>query len=256
MNFPRVVPAVVFALLSCALAVAAAPSHAPSSRARTPRDPCLSLPSKWQRAACESYGGSAPGDEYFGPLKISYLGIDNTAHDVTIQSGAYTTDAGLISRIRFADLALRDWERKYPRDPQLPRSYYLMIRALSKIYTQSAQQEAWVYMQHVVHHFPGSYFAKTLRSAMSRGFTEHWFAAPQPCPTPARNQIGELTPIATPIPSPVPRRGLPKIDIMSPPCVSVIIPTPEATATNARAATATPSATPTPTETPSPTSSP
>lgn len=243
---PRVVLAVTLALLSCALAVASAPSHAPL-RSRTPRDPCLSLPSKWQRAQCESYGSSAPGDEYFGPLKVSYLGIDNTAHDVAIESGEYTTDPGLISRIRFADLALRDWERKYPRDPQLPRSYYLMIHALSKIYTQSAQQEAWTYMRYVIRAFPGTYFAKALRLDVARGFTEHWFAAPQPCPTPARNQIGELTPIATPIPTPPVTRGQPKIDVMTPPCISVIIPSPLPTATSAHHVASTPTPTPTPT---------
>jgi hypothetical protein len=250
MNLPRIVLAATFAFLSCALAIAAAPSHAISPRLRVPRDPCLSLPSKWQRAQCESYGSSAPGDEYFGPMKISYLGIDNTAHDVAIESGAYTTNSGLISRIRFADLALRDWERRYPKDPQLARSYYLMIRALKKIYTQSAQQEAWRYMQHVIQAFPRTYFAKTLRLDTARGFTEHWFAAPQPCPTPARNQIGELTPIATPVPTPQPRRGQPKIDIMTSPCISVIIPSPLPTATSA--GTATPTPIPTPTSSPSP----
>jgi hypothetical protein len=225
MNLPRMVLAVTLALFSCALAIAAAPSPSVSHRSRSPRDSCFSLPSKWQRAQCESYGRSAPGDEYFGPLKISYLGIDNTAHDVAIESGAYTTDSGLIARIRFADLALRDWERKYPRDPELPRSYFLMIHALLKIYTQPAQQEAWRYMQHVIHAFPGTYFAKLLRADASRGFTEHWFVAAQPCPTPARNQIGELAPIATPVPTPQPRAGQPRVDIMTPPCISVIIPT-------------------------------
>jgi hypothetical protein len=218
------VPALTLALFAGAAAVAATPTHESPQHVRAPRDPCLALRSKWQRAQCESFDRSAPGDEYFGPLKISYLGIDNTAHDVTIESGDYTTDSGLIARIRFADLALRDWERKYPHDPQLPRSYYLLIRALKKIYTQPAQQEAWTYMQHVIHAFPGTYFAKELLVDTKRGFTEHWFAAPEPCPTPARNQVGELTPIATPIPTPAPRAGKPKVDIMTPPCISVIIP--------------------------------
>jgi hypothetical protein len=212
---------------------AAAPAHRPNTSRGGKRqaDACVSKPSKWQREQCEFYTHSAPGDEYFGPLKISYLGIDNTAHDVAIEAGAYTIDPRLIARVHFADLALRDWERKYPGDPQLARSYFLMAEVLRKIYTQPAQREAFSYMQHVVYSFPGTYFAKVLRADLARGFTEHWFALPEICPTPFPvNQRGreEPTPIATPAatPSPRPAPGQPTIDVITPPCVQPATPSP------------------------------
>jgi hypothetical protein len=199
------------------------------------RDPCLSKPSRWQREQCEGFTQSAPGDEYFGPLKISYLGIDNTVHDVAIEAGGYTIDPGLIARVHFADLALRDWARQYPGDPQLPRSYFLMVEVLRKIYTQPAQQEAFAYMQHVVRAYPHSYFAKILRADLARGFTEHWFALPQICPTAPPSLQGRVpsvpTPIATPAatPSPTPAPGQPAIDVITPPCVEPPSPSPTPT---------------------------
>lgn len=167
-------------------------------------------------------------------MKISYLGINNTARDVAIQAGAYTTDPRLISKVAFADEALRAWEHKYPGDPQLARSFFLMAIVLRKIYTQDAQQRAWAYMQHIIHVYPGSYFAKVMRADIARGFTEHWFALPEFCPTPlpaaeprrraTPEPSAEPTPIPTPSPTPPP--GAPKTQILIPACVQPATPTP------------------------------
>ncbi len=187
------------------------PRHAPS------KDACSSLASRWQRSQCESFHNSAPGDEYFGRMKMSYLGIDNTAHDVAIEAGAYTTNPGLITRLEFADEALRQWEQRYPGDPQLARSYFLMIEVYRKVYTQDAQQRAWAYMQHVIHAYPSSYFAKILRIDVARGFTEHWFASPQTCPA-------KPPPFETTTPTPP---GQPKVVVIIPPCVQPQTPEPD-----------------------------
>ncbi len=172
-------------------------------------------------------------------MKMSYLGIDNTARDVAIEAGAYTTNPGLIARIAFADEALREWERRYPGDPQLARSYFLMVEVLRKIYTQDAQQRAWTYMQHVIAVYPASYFAKLLRADVGRGFTEHWFAIAQICPTPLPTSnprhpqlIPTPMPVPTPVETPTPTPpGQPKVDVITPPCVQPQTPAPTPTAT-------------------------
>lgn len=236
----RSICACALAVVMCTLiAVAAAPHAAKAQHGARSSDTCASKPSRWQREQCAEFTRSAPGDEYFGPLKISYLGIDNTAHDVAIEAGAYTTDPGLISRVHFADLALRDWASKYPGDPQLPRSYFLMVEVLRKIYTQPAQQEAYAYMEHVIRAYPHTYFAKILRVDLARGFTEHWFALPQICPTPLPTSNPRVpsvpTPIATPAatPSPTPAPGQPAVDLITPPCVPLASPSPEPSQTPA-----------------------
>jgi hypothetical protein len=180
-------------------------------------DPCASKPSKWQQQQCENYHHSAPGDEYFGRMKMSYLGINNTFHDEAIRAGAYTTDPGLIARVNFADESLREWARKYPDDPQLARSYFLAVRVYEKIYTQPAQEKAWNYMHLLATRFGSTYFGKIVKADLNRGFTEHWFAAPQPCSAPGASAAAQ--PTADPA-TPAPKPGQPKVEILTPPCIA------------------------------------
>jgi len=68
----------------------------------------------------------APADEYFGPLKMSVLGIRNQIHDLGIlYEPTYDFDHHLAKSIMakaiLAEESLRDWEQKYPADSQLPR---------------------------------------------------------------------------------------------------------------------------------------
>lgn len=225
-TFSAVAAVAVFSVSTLAVAWSARPSPVQPPPRRS-SDPCSNLPSRWQRAQCWSFHHSAPGDEYFGRMKMSYLGIDNTAHDVAIEAGDNTTDPGLIARLNFADEALRQWEQRYPGDPQLARSYFMMARAWRKVYTITGQQLAWQYMQHVLHVYPNTVFARYVRNDLARGFTEHWYAVAQICPTPSptpnpRERAPEPTPTPEPSPtqSPTPTPpGQPKIDIITPPCV-------------------------------------
>ena len=219
-----------------------------------PKDTCSKAPSKWQRLQCEEYSHSAPGDQYFGRMKLSYLGINNTFHDAAIQAGAYTTDSGIVNKIKFADEALNQWASRFPNDPQLPRSYFMAVQVYEKIYTQPAQEKAWKYMQILVNRYPTSYFGKIEKTDLGKGFTEHWFAMAQLCPTPLPSgaPLPEATPVATPTPVPAP--GQPKVQIITPSCVPPAtpspIPTEAPTLSPAPAASAMPVASPSPTPSP------
>ena len=57
----------------------------------------------------------APADKYFGRLRLSYLGINNTFSDATRAAGEYTTDDGIPNKVDFAMEALNDWQNQYPR---------------------------------------------------------------------------------------------------------------------------------------------
>ena len=199
-------------------AAATAPSAPKASPSASKKDPCGDTKSKWAHKQCQDFNASAPGDEYFGRLKISYLGIDNTFKDGAISAGAYTTDPNLIKKLMFADEALQRWASKYPNDPQLPRTYFLGVQVLRKVYTEPGQDLAWHYMQVLVTKYPSTYFGKTMKASLANGFTEHWFALAQLCPTPLPKGVKpENTPSATPTPSPSP--GQPSIDLITPPCV-------------------------------------
>lgn len=256
-----------FAALSAAALAAgflggarAAAPKAPAASAKptgpsNPADACASKSSKFARAQCESYTHSAPGDEYFGRMKLSYLGINNTFRDEAVRAGAYTTDAGLIGRVDFADEALRAWSSKYPGDPQLPRSYFLAIQVLRKVYTQPEQDRAWQIMQILTKTFPSSYFGKVMSRSVQVGFTEHYFAVPLPCPTPqptlppgakptrAPARTPTPLPTLTPSPTPSPAPNQPKVVVLIPSCV---MPTPSPTPVPAVTPSALPSQWPLP----------
>ncbi|MBV8343913.1 MAG: hypothetical protein JO190_02840 [Candidatus Eremiobacteraeota bacterium] len=204
-----------------ALAATATPTKAtPTPPTSEKKDACGATKSKWAHLQCEDFNSSAPGDEYFGRMKMSYLGIDNTYKDGAVSAGAYTTDPRLISKLDFATEALLRWAAKYPNDPQLPRSYFLGVQVLRKVYTQPEQETAWDFMQILVTRYGNTYFGKTMKASISHGYTEHWFALAQICPTPLPLGVGvmpEVTPDVTPSPSPAP--GHPAVVLITPPCV-------------------------------------
>lgn len=69
----------------------------------------------------------APADEYFGRTKMSVLEIRNRIHDLERrQDASVPHDAGL------TEDAIRDWQRKYPGDPWLPKD----IASLARIYSR------------------------------------------------------------------------------------------------------------------------
>lgn len=217
---------------------------APAAQPSASKDPCLAKASKWERQQCEDFSHSAPGDEYFGRMKLSYLGINNTFHDEAIRAGDYTTDSNIINKVSFADDALQAWSRKYPGDPQLARSYFLAIAMFKKIYVPSFQQEAWKYMHLLVQRFPTSYFGKLEKTDIAHGFTEHYFADALPCPTPVPSGV-VLTSAAMPeaASTPRPAPGQPNVQIITPPCIQ---PTPEPEPTPSLVPTAMPSPTSSP----------
>jgi hypothetical protein len=151
---------------------------------------------------------AAPADRYFGRLKLSFLGINNTFRDAAVSAGQHTTDSGIANKVDFAMEALNDWQRQFPRDPQLARSYFLGQLVLKKIWIKKYQDKAWAYMQFILTKYPQTYFGKTIKADLAKGFTQHYFSSPAAC----ANGTAPAAP-ATPIDN-----GKYKIAIETPPC--------------------------------------
>jgi hypothetical protein len=184
-----------------------------------PKQQCSAKKTKWQQKQCQDYNNSAPGDEYFGKLKMSYLGINNTFKDMVIESGEFTTSQNIVNKLNNAVEALGKWSAKYPHDPDLARSYYLGVLALRKVYVQAQQQLAWEYIQTILKRFPNTYFSKQMQLATKDGFTEHWYTDAVPC------AVAGADPTPSPTPAPPSKPGQPVVDLIAPPCIAP--PTPE-----------------------------
>jgi len=115
---------------------------------------------------------SAPADEYFGRMKMSFLGMNNTFRDAAITAGDHTTAPAIVAKVALAEDALEAWSKKYPRDPQLARTYYLATQVDRKIWIKANQEQAWIYLNRIAKVFPATYFGKTVKRSLAVGFTE------------------------------------------------------------------------------------
>jgi TolA-binding protein len=85
----------------------------------------------------------APLDEYFGKMKLSPLGINNTIHDTNLHVNYDKANAGhYYQALAWAEDALKDWAHKYPQDTWLPGRAYYMSHVFWEMHTAEATAAA------------------------------------------------------------------------------------------------------------------
>jgi TolA-binding protein len=85
----------------------------------------------------------APLDEYFGKMKLSPLGVNNTIHDTNLHVTYDKANAGhYYQALEWAEDALHDWARKYPQDSWLPGRAYYMSHVFWEMHTADASAAA------------------------------------------------------------------------------------------------------------------
>jgi hypothetical protein len=265
-----------FLLLACAIVAApydrSASVAAPKATAAPKASPAHKAAplSKAQKAKLEQLKTSAPADEYFGRMKLSYLGINNTFRDQAVRAGDHTTDDDIQGKVRFAEESLGVWRHKYPRDQQLPRSLFLASRADLKIWVASFQQLAARHMIELRDKYAKTFFGKQAQAELHKGMTMNFYAVAQACPASpkAPPTALEATPAPTQAPAPIPTEDAKnnvKVNMIPVPCFTpapspspTLAPTPSASgkASPSPTGTASPSASPSPTHTASPSPAP
>ncbi len=141
----------------------------------------------------------APADEYFGPLKLSILGIRNTIHDlgarydVNHDIGRQTFTSALLT-----EKAIHDWEHRYPRDGQVPKAIYLLQRLYTKVLTVESRARAKIVARWMFVDYASSPQGKQLKKTIA---LEH--LAPIPVDLPATADA-DVDPSAAPSGSPAP----------------------------------------------------
>lgn len=124
----------------------------------------------------------APADEYFGPMKLSILGIRNTIRDLGLKYDADPSNAdGTIASAAFAEKAIKAWQQKYPRDTQLPRNIYFLEHLYAKIQTPAGSQKTYATETWLFTSYGGSAQARQLRKEVAAAKN----ATPPPSPTPS-----------------------------------------------------------------------
>ncbi len=189
-------------------------SAAPSSKSAPP---AKQAPTAAQKAAARAAAIAllAPADEYFGPLKQSVVGIDNTIRDLGWNYDV-NHDIGdrTVASAALTERAIHDWESKYPKDDQLPRALYLLQRLYTKVLTQPSRDHSKAIAKWLFKDFGSSPQAKQLRKTLAY---EHLppLPTPTPAPTPPYQSVfGPSYPSvfqASPSPAPSPAASAPSV---------------------------------------------
>jgi hypothetical protein len=168
--------------------------------------------SKAEEAKIAAMKASAPADEYFGKMKLSFLGIDNTFRDQAIRAGDHTTNPTVAGPVMWAEDALRAWQKKYSHDPQLARTYYLAFLVDRKIWLPDFQQRATTYIILLKQQFATTYFGKQAKADLAKGMTMNFYAQPAACGAQTTGQDA-----AAPVPTADPKDNI-KVNEISVPC--------------------------------------
>lgn len=115
----------------------------------------------------------APADEYFGPMKMSILGIKNEIRDLTIRyevraDGDHHLSKSIMTIALLTEASLADWEKRYPSDGQLARDVYFLQKLYAKIDSDDARAKAKSCSQWLLTRYTASWYAKDLRMTLAR----------------------------------------------------------------------------------------
>lgn len=111
---------------------------------------------------------AAPADEYFGPLALSVIGIQNSIsrNDTRLDRvGLDPNDA--LKSVALLEASVRDWERKYPGDRWLPRTVLALHNAYRRMPTEAAALRAVDVAAWLLEKYPASDEAKSLRTELA-----------------------------------------------------------------------------------------
>jgi len=124
----------------------------------------------------------APADEYFGPLKLSIIGMRNTIRDLGLRYDVnHDISKQTFASAQLVERSVREWQRKYARDDQLPRVVFVLQRLYTKVLTQESRDRAHATAQWLLGEFGRSPQARQLTKTLAY---EHLAPLPPPTPEP------------------------------------------------------------------------
>jgi hypothetical protein len=113
---------------------------------------------------------TAPGDQYFGRLKMSALRI---RYETMQLKHRYETHQLLPDQAQHLLLLTQDafdeWGRLYPKDPWLPSTGFTMAQFYEELPGRSARDHAVALFVYVKSRFPSTSYARSSRDELHRG---------------------------------------------------------------------------------------
>jgi hypothetical protein len=110
---------------------------------------------------------SAPADEYFGPLKMSVLGIKNSIVETSARLDTAPGDEESLRNASLVEASVREWAAKYPRDTWLPRTILALHRVYRRMALEEANSHAVDMAAWLIAKYPESGEARSLRTELA-----------------------------------------------------------------------------------------
>ena len=133
---------------------------------------------------------SAPGDRYFGRLKMSALRV---RYETMQLKKRYENHQLLPDQtmhlVLLTEDAFRQWAQRYPKDAWLPSTGYALAQLYEELPGTQARDRAVELLRYVTSHFPKTPYAARSRDQLHRGVAVKPIPAwarstPQPSPSP------------------------------------------------------------------------
>ena len=144
---------------------------------------------------------AAPADEYFGPQKISVLGVRTMLDRAKTRLDFGVGDDDATHRSLFlAEVTIRAWQAKYPNDYWLPRMYGKLLALYTRMSGAAVERRSSGIASLLLAQFPASWEAHELRTiALQAGTLAIAPAATMVAPSlPPPVDTGILTPSISP----------------------------------------------------------
>jgi hypothetical protein len=108
-----------------------------------------------------SHGPEAPADVSFGIYPLSVFGIENAIKRADARADDYASGVERydVGPIAYSVVAIRDWERRYPSDPWIPKELLGLCRFYVHVGTSDARDAATHAADWLRHDYPASAYA-------------------------------------------------------------------------------------------------
>lgn len=114
---------------------------------------------------------AAPADEYFGPQKMSAIGIRMQVDKLGRRYHARTiSDSDLLHDAKIDESALLAWAKKYPKDPWLAPTAFHLEQLDQTVQSSTARAQATNLLHYIANTFGKTKYGHLSRLRLAQGF--------------------------------------------------------------------------------------
>jgi len=165
-------------------------------------------------ATASPLSNSAPADQYFGPLKMSALGVRNRLNALGKRYHARTiTNDDIIHDAKLIEASMAAWQQAYPHDPWVVSTYFHLEQIYQAVQSSNGRTHATIVLKFIAKEYLKTKEAHLSRLRLGQGFpplhampaphaTPDSYARPSEAPSTGASPTGAPAPFSSNSPAP------------------------------------------------------